>query len=117
MSMSLPGAPGISMVRRSMLRDGRTSRHPTPPPRKARPAVPPNGGRLGELADALSQVQEATGLDGRDIASRLVEHLDPASPVRAIDVFASGRADLVAAYLTGELDGAAVLRAWRPADG
>lgn len=115
MSMSLPGAPGISMVRRSMLRDGRT-RHPTPP-RKPRKAVPPNGSRLGELADALTRVQEAAGLDGRDIAARLVEHLDPASPVRVVDVFASGRADLVAAYLTGELDGAAVLEAWRSADG
>ena len=72
-----------------------------------------NSGRLGELAEALRAMQVATGLDARDIAARLVQPLDGSSPLRAIDVFAAGRADLVTAYLDGTLDGPGLLRAWQ----
>ncbi len=110
MSLSLPGAPGISMARRSMFRDTRAARRATPAPE---PVVARNSGRLGELAEALGAMQAATGLAARDIAARLVEPLEPTSPVRGIDVFASGRVDLVTAYLDGTLDGAGLLHAWQ----
>jgi hypothetical protein len=110
MSLSLPGAPGISMGRRSMLRDTRVGRRAAPAPE---PVVARNSGRLGELAEALRAMQAATGLAARDIAARLVEPLEPSSPVRGLDVFASGRVDLVTAYLKGTLDGAGMLAAWR----
>ncbi|HET6561887.1 MAG TPA: hypothetical protein VFG72_08425 [Marmoricola sp.] len=114
MSLSLPGAPGISMARRSMLRDGRAARHAAPAKRSQdEPAVLRNGGRLGELADALGRLQRAAGLTAHELATRLVEHLDPSSPLRAVDVFAAGRADLVATYLDGTLDGAGLLAAWQ----
>jgi hypothetical protein len=110
MSLSLPGAPGISMARRSMLRERRLARRAAAVPEAE---VTRNGGRLGELAEALHAMQAATGLEGRDIAVRLVDHLDPSSPLRAIDVFAAGRVDLVTAYLKGTLDGAGLLSAWQ----
>jgi hypothetical protein len=108
MSLSLPGAPGISMARRSMVRKRWVARRAA---RAPEPVVTRNSGRLGELADALQVMQTATGLDARAIAVRLVQPLDGASPVRAIDVFAAGRVDLVTAYLKGTLDGAGLLRA------
>jgi hypothetical protein len=110
MSLSLPGAPGISMARRSVVRERRFARRAAPAPE---PVVTRNSGRLGELADALEVMQAATGLDARAIAVRLVEPLDGASPVRAIDVFAAGRVDLVTAYLKGTLDGAGLVRGWQ----
>lgn len=110
MSLSLPGAPGISMARWSLLREGRHARRAAPPPE---PEVARNGGRLGELAEALQAMQAATGLHARDLAVRLVEPLDASSPLRLIDVFAAGRVDLVTAYLKGTMDGAAVLCAWQ----
>jgi hypothetical protein len=79
------------------------------------PVMTRNSGRLGELADALQLMQAATGLDAHAVAVRLVQPLDPASPVRAIDVFAAGRVDLVTAYLEETLDGAALLRSWQRA--
>jgi hypothetical protein len=109
MSLSLPGAPGISMARRSMVRERRHARRAVPAPQPAAR----NSGRLGELAEALRAMQAATGLDARDIAVRLVEPLDPSSPLRVIDVFAAGGVDLVTAYLEGTMDGAAVLSAWQ----
>jgi hypothetical protein len=112
MSLSLTGAPGVSLARRSMLRPARVRRATASASRPS--ACTPDGGRLGELADALRRIQGATGLDGRQVASRLLEQLDPASPLRALDVFAAGRADLVAAYLEGSLDGPGLLRAWQP---
>ncbi len=119
MSLSMPGAPGVSMARRSMLRDGRgkragaTSSSAVPPvDGPAALVVAPNSGRLTELADALAQIQAATGLEPHELATRLVEQVDPSSPIRPLDVFATGRADLVAAYLDGTLDGAALLAAW-----
>jgi hypothetical protein len=110
MSLSLPGAPGISMARRSTVRARWVTRRAAPAPD---PVVTRNSGRLGELADALQVMQAATGLDARAIAVRFVQPLDAASPVRAIDVFAAGRVDLVTAYLHGTLDGAGLLRAWQ----
>jgi hypothetical protein len=107
LSLSLPGAPGISMARRSILREGRLARRAAPGPER----VVTRSGRLGELAEGLQVMQTATGLDARAIAVRLVQPLDGASPVRAIDVFAAGRVDLVTAYLKGTLDGAGLLRA------
>jgi hypothetical protein len=109
MSLSLPGAPGVSMARRSMLRHGRTARRSAP----GHAVAPTNGGRLGELAEALRGMEATTGLAARDIATRLVEPLDASTPVRGLDVFAAGRVDLVTAYLEGTLDGAGLLTAWR----
>jgi len=110
MSLSLPGAPGISMARRSMLRDARAARRAAA---AQGTVVARNSGRLGELAEAMRAMQAATGLAARDIAARLVEPLEPSSPVRGLDVFASGRVDLVTAYLRGTLDGAGLLSAWQ----
>lgn len=111
MSLSLPGAPGISLGRRSMSRDGRrAARRVGPAPE---PSVARNGGKLDELADALAQIKMATGLSDLEVATRLVEPLDPTSPLRPIDVFAAGRADLVTAYLDGTLDAAGLLSAWQ----
>jgi hypothetical protein len=110
LSLSLPGTPGISMARRSMPREGRLARRAAPAPE---PVVTRNSGRLGELAEALKAMQAATGLDSRDVAVRLLQPLDGSSPLRAVDVFAAGRADLVTAYLDGTLDGPGLLRAWQ----
>ncbi len=108
MSLSLPGAPGVSMARRSMLRDRRTARRVAPAH-----TVVTGRSRLGKLADAMHGMEAATGLAAREIAARLVVPLDPSSPVRGLDVFAAGRVDLVTAYLDGTLDGDGVLTAWR----
>jgi hypothetical protein len=118
MSLSLPGAsgspglsPGLSMARRSPLRAARSRRAAATEPPVA--AGGPDTRRLPELAEALRRIQAATGLDGRQVATRLVEPLDPAAPLRALDVFAAGRADLVTAYLQGRLDGPGLLTAWQ----
>jgi hypothetical protein len=120
MSLSLPGAPGISMARRSLRRQPRfrsaaeaRSRRRAAEPRPPAPVAPAGTPRLHDLADALHRIQAATGLDGRQVATRLVEPLDAASPLRALDVFAAGRADLVAAYLQGAFDGPGLLTAWQ----
>lgn len=110
MSLSLPGAPGIALARPSTVRARWAARRAAPAPE---PVVTRNSGRLGELAEALHVMQLATGLDARGIAVRLVQPLDPASKIRAVDVFAAGRVDLVTAYLNETLDGPGLLRAWQ----